>query len=75
MTVYKPLKRLAGRAAELAVELARRRPVVARGGVDNGFKVVPTVEEDVVAVDARNLRDTVIRDGFHSPESLPVGGQ
>ncbi len=75
MTVYKPLKRLAGRAAELAVELARRRPVVARGGVDNGFKVVPTVEEDVVAVDAKNLRDTVIRDGFHSPESLPVGGQ
>jgi ABC-type xylose transport system substrate-binding protein len=43
--------------------------------VDNGFKVVPTVEEDVVAVDAKNLRDTVIRDGFHSPESLPVGGQ
>lgn len=75
MTVYKPLKRLAGRAAELAVDLARRRPVVARGGVDNGFKVVPTVEEDVVAVDAGNLRDTVIRDGFHSPESLPVGGK
>jgi len=63
---------LAGRAAELAVDLARRRPVVARGGVDNGFKVVPTVEEDVIAVDAGNLKETVIRDGFHSPDSLPV---
>ena len=70
MTVYKPLKRLAGRAAELAVDLALRRPVIARGGVENGHRVVPTVEEDVVAVDAGNLQETVVKDGFHAADAL-----
>ena len=70
MSVYKPLDKLAGRAAEVAVDLVRRRIVVARDAVNNGFRDVPALLEDVVAVDRANLENTVIKDGFHSAESL-----
>lgn len=66
MTIYKPLKQLASRGAELAVQLARRVPIIARVGVDNGFKEVPAELLEMVVVTRDNLRETVIRDGFHS---------
>lgn len=66
MTIYKPLKLLASRGAELAVQLARRVPIIARTGVDNGFKEVPAELLDMIVVTRDNLRETVIRDGFRS---------
>lgn len=66
MTIYKPLPRLALAAAELAMNMAQGRPVVAREVLSNGHRDVPSVFEEVVAVDAKNLRETVIADGFHS---------
>ena len=59
MSVYKPLARLADRAAERAVALARHRPVIARDGVPNGVKEVPSILEPVVAVNRDNLEATV----------------
>jgi D-xylose transport system substrate-binding protein len=70
MSVYKPLARLADRAAEAAVALARRRPLIAREGTPNGVKEVPSILEPVVAVDRENLEATVIRDGFHRAGDL-----
>lgn len=70
MSIYKPLARLADRAAEAAVALARREPLIARDGVANGVKEVPSILEPVVAVDRENLEATVIRDGFHRAEDL-----
>ena len=70
MTVYKPVQQLARRAAELAVDLARGRPVVANGAVDNGQIDVPSVLLDVIAVTQDNLMDTVVADGFHSAEDV-----
>lgn len=64
MTVYKPLTRLAKRAAELAVKLARRQPLIAEAGTDNGRIQVPSVLLDIVAVTRDNMRETVIADGF-----------
>jgi D-xylose transport system substrate-binding protein len=68
MTVYKPLKKLAEKAAEYALKLAQRRPVIATGAYDNGQVQVPTVQVDIVAVTKDNLKETVIADGFH-PEA------
>ncbi len=65
MTIYKPLKQLATKAAELAVKLAKREPVIARAELDNGRAKVPSVFLDVVAVTRENMRETVIADGFH----------
>jgi D-xylose transport system substrate-binding protein len=70
MTVYKPLAKLASRAAEIAVALATGKPVVARAEIDNGKVLVPAIFIDVVAVDKASLLSTVVKDGFHSLEAL-----
>jgi len=70
MTVYKPLHLLADTAAAMAVKMARREVVVANGSVDNGFEQVPSVLSDILAVDQNNMMDTVVKDGFHTAESL-----
>lgn len=70
MTIYKPLKKLAGRGAELAVLLAKRSPIIVRASVDNGFKEVPAELFDMVTVTRDNLRETVVADGFHSAADI-----
>jgi D-xylose transport system substrate-binding protein len=74
MTIYKPLTHLAEQAAAYAVKLAQRRPVIAAGSYDNGQIQVPSVLLDVIAVTKENLRETVIKDGFHSAEEVYGGG-
>jgi D-xylose transport system substrate-binding protein len=74
MTIYKPVQRLARTAAELAVQLAKREVVIARDAVDNGQREVPSVLADVVTVTRDNLRDTVIRDGFHDEADVYLEG-
>jgi D-xylose transport system substrate-binding protein len=70
MTVYKPLHRLSRRAAEAAVALARGEPIIAQAGIENGRKTVPAILEEVTAVDRNNLRETVVKDGFHAESAL-----
>lgn len=70
MTIYKPVQRLARTAAELAVKLAKREVVIARAGVNNGQREVPSVLADVVTVTKDNLRSTVIADGFHQASEV-----
>lgn len=72
MTVYKPLKTLATAAADVAVKLAKGKPIVARAETDNGKMKVPSVLLDIVAVTKENMRDTVIKDGFR-PEKEVFG--
>jgi D-xylose transport system substrate-binding protein len=64
MTIYKPLQALASQAAEAAVKLAQRRPLVARAELDNGKVKVPSIFLEVIPVTKENLRATVIADGF-----------
>ncbi len=73
MTIYKPLKRLAPRAAELAVDMARSKAVVANDSVDNGKAKVPSVLADVVVVTKANIMETVVADGFHSADAIYRG--
>jgi D-xylose transport system substrate-binding protein len=73
MTIYKPLKALASGAAETAVRLALRRPIVARAELDNGRIKVPSIFLEVVSVTKDNLRETVIADGFHKAEAVFQG--
>ena len=70
MTVYKPLERLADSAIDLAVQIARRRVVVAKQTVANGKIDVPSVLADVVVATRDNMMDTVIRDGFLSRQDV-----
>ena len=70
MTIYKPLKILATHAAELAVAVAKGQPPTVPATIDNGFKKVPFIFENVVSVDKSNLMSTVVADGFQKAEDL-----
>ncbi|MGK4002896.1 D-xylose ABC transporter substrate-binding protein [Sorangium sp. So ce1036] len=71
MTVYKPLKALAEKAAELAVKLAKKEDLGEKTQtVNNGKKDVPSVLIAPIAVDKTNLASTVIADGFHKVEDV-----
>lgn len=73
MTIYKPLKKLAGLAAEIAVKMARGKPIVAKDELDNGAGMVPSILMPVYTVTKDNLADTVIKDGFHTREEVYRG--
>jgi D-xylose transport system substrate-binding protein len=71
MTIYKPLHKLARKAAEVALLLARKQPVPdMTEGVNNGRKDVPSILIDPIAVDKDNLVSTVIADGHHQLEDV-----
>lgn len=70
MSIYKPVQNLARRAAEVAVALAKGKPVVAKGESENGKINVPSIFHDVVTVTKANVDSTVIADGFHSREEV-----
>ena len=70
MTVYKPIGRLAEETARLAVALAKGDPTGATRRVNNGKIEVPSILLKPIAVDASNLEETVIADGFHSREDV-----
>jgi D-xylose transport system substrate-binding protein len=65
MTVYKPIKPLADKAAEWAVALVQgKKPTDATAKENNGKVDVPTIKLDVTAVTADKVKSTVIADGF-----------
>ncbi|MEA2272182.1 MAG: D-xylose transport system substrate-binding protein [Solirubrobacteraceae bacterium] len=71
MTVYKPLKPLAEKAAEWAVGLAQgKKPTDATTTENNGQTDVPTLKLDVVAVTADKVKSTVVADGFLTPAQI-----
>ncbi len=70
MSIYKPIRNLATKAAEYAVKLARGKPVIVRDSMHNGLIDVPSVLLDVVTVTPENIRETVIADGFHSYDDV-----
>lgn len=70
MTVYKPIKQLAERAAEAAVKLARGERVETNGVVNNGKKDVPSILLEPIVVDKENVVQTVVKDGFHKLEDI-----
>lgn len=70
MTVYKPVARLAPRAAEAAISLALGEKIVATATVNNGKKDVPSVLLDSITVDRNNIVDTVIKDGYLKMEDV-----
>ena len=71
MTVYKPIKPLAEKAAEVALRMARKEAVnEGSRTTHNGKKDVPSILLDPVQVDKNNLDATVIADGYHRREDV-----
>ncbi|SIT50090.1 D-xylose transporter subunit; periplasmic-binding component of ABC superfamily [Paraburkholderia piptadeniae] len=69
MTVYKPLKLIAGEAAKLAVDLAKGEKPAFNAKYDNGKKQVDTVLLQPTLLTKSNV-DVVIKDGFYTQAQL-----
>jgi D-xylose transport system substrate-binding protein len=74
MTVYKPIKPLAEKAAEWAVGLVEgKKPTDATDTENNGTIDVPTLKLEVVPVTQDKVADTVIADGFWKASDVCTG--
>jgi D-xylose transport system substrate-binding protein len=74
MTVYKAIKPQAEDAATIAVELLKGEEVtVATEPVNNGTIDVPSIIYDPVAVTKENVADTIVADGYWTPEEICTG--
>ena len=69
MTVYKPVEKLARRAAELAVGLARGDVITATETMNDGSYDVPYERLDPVAVTKENM-DEVITGKYHEESDI-----
>ena len=72
MTVYKPVERLATRAAEEAVALAKGKQLTAPDIVmlENGEYEVPYIGLEPISVDQSNINEVIIGSGFHLKEDV-----
>jgi D-xylose transport system substrate-binding protein len=70
MTIYKPIRQLATKAAEVAVAMARGEAPAAPQQVANGYKEVPAILFEPILVEKGNVMETVIQDGFHRQEEV-----
>jgi D-xylose transport system substrate-binding protein len=76
MTVYQPLKQIAGVAAQIAVPLAQGKPAPAGltpSKTDNGSKDVPSHLVPTLSITKDNIESTVVKDGFLSPAEICTG--
>jgi D-xylose transport system substrate-binding protein len=71
MTVYKPIKILAYKAAEVAVMMAKKQQVTdPTRPVNNGKKDIPSILLEPIQVDRDNMVATVIADGYQKLEEV-----
>ena len=71
MTVYKPLQKLAERAAEIAVSMAKGIIPEPDQYIDNNSGVdIPFYVEVPLAVYKEQMESIIIKDGFHSREDI-----
>jgi D-xylose transport system substrate-binding protein len=71
MTIYKSVKTLAYKAAEIAIKISNNEKIAdATGKVWNGQIDVPSILLEPVTVDNSSLKTTVIADGFHTETEI-----
>lgn len=72
MTVYKPVEKLAHRAAECAVAMARGEEISGSDVdvINNGMKDIPFVKLEPVMVTKENMDEVIIDSGFHTKEEV-----
>lgn len=72
MTVYKPVEKLAQRAAECAIRLAKGEPVTGEDVtmIKNGDYEIPYVSLTPISVTEKNMNEIIIGSGFHLKEDV-----
>ncbi|HEV7858570.1 MAG TPA: substrate-binding domain-containing protein [Pyrinomonadaceae bacterium] len=70
MTIYKPIKPLADSAVDAAISLAHHETVDAKDKINNGKKDVPSILQEPISVDKKNIDQTIIKDGYQKLEAV-----
>ena len=72
MTVYKPVEKLAKRAAECAIALAMGQELTGNdiSTINDGTYVIPYIGLEPIAVNADNMNEVIIGSGFHLKEDV-----
>lgn len=70
MTVYKPIAPLAKAAATYALKLARREPLNVTEFINDGEYPVPYVKLQPIGVDRGNMKEVIVKEGFHRAEEI-----
>lgn len=70
MTVYKPIKDLASKAAEISVELGAGKEPAKTADLNNGLKSVPSYLLNPIVVTKSNIDKTIIADKFFTKEQI-----
>lgn len=72
MTVYKPVEKLAQRAAECAVQLARGEEITGAdvSTIHNGSFDIPYIGLEPISVNEDNINEIIIGSGFHLKEDV-----
>lgn len=72
MTIFKPVSLLAKQAAEVAVKLAQKKPVIATAAVNNGQVDAPSILLDVIVLTKDNIME-VVKAQFHTMDEVFQG--
>ena len=70
VTVYKPIPKLAKEAAKLSVKMIKNENLGTTTIVNNGQKDVPAVLLEPIAVTKDNIKETIVKDGFHTEKDI-----
>lgn len=72
MTVYKPVEKLAKRAAECAIAMAKGEPLSGDdvGTINDGTYDIPYIGMSPIAVTKDNIDEVIIESGFHLKEDV-----
>ncbi|GAA0178676.1 D-xylose ABC transporter substrate-binding protein [Clostridium sediminicola] len=70
MTVYKPIQKLAQKAAEISVGVANSKILDVNDNLENGQHTVLYHKEDVYAVTKENMMEVIIEGKFHNEEDV-----
>lgn len=70
MTVYKPVEKLAGKAAEETVKLIKGEDLETDSTINNGSYDIAYYAIDPIAVYADNMDEVIIGGGFHAKEEV-----
>lgn len=70
MTVYKPVEKLAQKAAEYTIKLIKEEELEETQSINDGTYDVPYVALETIAVTEDNMMEVIINSGFHLKEDV-----
>lgn len=70
VTIYKPIPILAREAAKLSAKILKHEDLGMTQKVNNGYKEVPSLLLEPIAVTKDNIEETIIKDGFHTRKDI-----